>query len=168
MKFPITATIFLLTGMAYAIPAEIVARATPPSDPIHLQNGPDQDASFNCGTKTYTGKDIYLAAQYGVNLAAIGETRGKATYPHPFNNDDSKGNILRFPADCPADTNRKEYPLANGKVYDGGKRNTNQGDERVVYYEEPGEVGVDGHPLVYYCGIMTHHGAPTGGFLLCS
>ncbi|KAI1764643.1 Ribonuclease/ribotoxin [Hypoxylon sp. FL1150] len=167
MKFTITTAIFLLSSIANASRAGILTRADPPNNLVHLQNGPALSASLTCGTKTYSGKDIYLAAQYGVNLAAIGETSGKAKYPHPFNNDDSKGNKLKFPADCPADKNRKEYPLANGKVYNGGKSNSNQGDERVVYYEEPGEIGSDGHPLVYYCGIMTHHGAPTGGFLLC-
>ncbi|KAI1639197.1 hypothetical protein F4809DRAFT_596984 [Biscogniauxia mediterranea] len=167
MKFTITAAIFFLSSITNALPAEIQVRADPSNSPIHLQNGPDQSQSFKCGTETYTGHDIYLAAQYGVNLAAIGETRGKAKYPHPFNNDDSKGNLLKFPPECPADTNRKEYPLANGKVYNGGKSNTNTGYERVVYYEKPGELGNDGHPLVHYCGIMTHEGAPTGGFLLC-
>ncbi|KAI1403207.1 hypothetical protein F4819DRAFT_236232 [Hypoxylon fuscum] len=167
MKVSIATAFYLLSTLANAIPVDTETRATPSNAPITLENGPNASDSLTCGTKTYTGHEVYLAAQHGVNLGLVGETRGKAKYPHPFDNDDSKGNKLTFPKDCPADENRKEYPLKNGGVYDGGKSNTNQGDERVVYYEEPGEIGNDGHPLVYYCGIMTHHGAPTGGFLLC-
>ncbi|KAK5656624.1 hypothetical protein OQA88_4604 [Cercophora sp. LCS_1] len=116
------------------------------------------------GTNVYTGFDIYLAVQYAVNLESIGESRGKRRYPHPFDHDDSKGNLLHSPSDRPANEDRKEYPLKRGGVYDGGKNNVKQGNERVVYYEEPGEIGGDGRPLVYYCGTMTHTGAPSGGF----
>ncbi|KAF7444315.1 guanyl-specific ribonuclease f1 [Pyrenophora tritici-repentis] len=90
------------------------------------------------------------------------------SYPHSFTNDDSKGNKLTFPKDCPAnDDSRYEFPLKNGSPYDGGKNNVKQGDERVVFYYEDGEISYDGNPQVYYCGIMTHKGAPSGGFLLC-
>ncbi|KAJ0341581.1 hypothetical protein KNSL1_011064 [Colletotrichum chrysophilum] len=88
-------------------------------------------------------------------------------YPHPFPNDDSKGVKLNFPKDCPADDSRYEFPLMNGSPYDGGKNNVKQGDERVVFYYEDGEISYDGNPQVYYCGIMTHKGAATGGFLMC-
>jgi hypothetical protein len=89
-------------------------------------------------------------------------------YPHSFPNDDSKGVKLTFPKDCPAnDDSRYEFPLMNGSPYDGGKNNVKQGDERVVFYYEDGEISYDGNPQVYYCGIMTHKGAAPGGFLLC-
>ena len=52
-------------------------------------------------------------------------------------------------------------------VYDGGKNNVNQGDERVVYYWLPGDIDYEGNPNVQFCGLMTHVGAPAGGFLLC-
>lgn len=55
----------------------------------------------------------------------------------------------------------------NGSPYDGGKNNVKQGDERVVFYYEDGEISYEGNPRVYFCGIMTHKGAPSGGFLLC-
>lgn len=88
-------------------------------------------------------------------------------YPHSFENDDSKGNKLKFPNDCPADTNRQEFPLVSPPPYDGGKNNVKQGDERVVYYWTPGDIDYTDNPNVKYCGIMTHVGAPTGGFILC-
>jgi hypothetical protein len=88
-------------------------------------------------------------------------------YPHPFDKDDSKGVKLTFPKECPADDSRYEYPLMNGSPYDGGKNNVKQGEERVVFYYEDGEISYDGNPQVYYCGIMTHTGAQPGGFLLC-
>ncbi|KAH6887509.1 hypothetical protein B0T10DRAFT_562726 [Thelonectria olida] len=166
MKFFTAATILLLSSIANAVPTELEIRADPPNSPVHLKNGPAQSKSFKCGKKTYKGRDIYMAAQYGVNLASIGEVRGKGKYPHSIEHNDSKGHHLSFPADCPADKYRKEYPLKVGGVFNGGK-NSKPSQERVVYYEEPGEIGTDGHPLVYYCGIMTHEGAPTGGFKLC-
>ena len=52
-------------------------------------------------------------------------------------------------------------------TYDGGKSNTNTGQERVVYYWKSGDESYDGNPNVIYCGIMTHTGVPSGGFFLC-
>ncbi|KAI1667874.1 guanyl-specific ribonuclease f1 [Pyrenophora tritici-repentis] len=167
MKFSISASLFVLLGVAGALPTEIEARA-PSNAPINLINGPDSSKSYKCGDNTYTYHEIYLAAQRGTNLHLVGETRGKHSYPHSFTNDDSKGNKLTFPKDCPAnDDSRYEFPLKNGSPYDGGKNNVKQGDERVVFYYEDGEISYDGNPQVYYCGIMTHKGAPSGGFLLC-
>lgn len=94
-------------------------------------------------------------------------TRGKAAYPHPFDHDDSKGNKLAFPDQCPeGNANRKEYPLATSGVYNGGKNNNNPSQERVVYFYDPNVNTADGHPKVLYCGIMTHTGAPSGGFIV--
>ena len=59
-----------------------------------------------------------------------------------------------------------EYPV-KVPTYDGGKSNTNAGEERVVYYWKDGDVSYDGNPNVLYCGMMTHKGAPSGGFFLC-
>lgn len=101
-------------------------------------------------------------------LQEIGETRGKAKYPHSFDHDDSKGHKLNFPSYCPEDKDRMEFPLVKQGPYDGGKSNTKQGDERVVYFYEDGEVDNNGHAKATYCGIMTHVGAPKGGFLMCT
>ncbi|KAL9044562.1 MAG: hypothetical protein Q9214_002311 [Letrouitia sp. 1 TL-2023] len=89
----------------------------------------------------------------------------EASYPHPIDKDDSKGNKLNFPDYCPADTNRMEYPMKI-PTYDGSKTNTNYGQERVVYYWK-GDTSSDGNPNVLYCGMITHTGAPSGGFKLC-
>ncbi len=98
--------------------------------------------------------------------AHIGVRIHSFIHPHAFDNDNSKGNLLKFPAGCPADTNRQEFPLKN-PVYDGGKNNRSQGNERVVYYWKPGDLDSAGNPNAIYCGIMTHTGAPVGGFKLC-
>ena len=75
--------------------------------------------------------------------------------------------MLAFPPECPIhDPNRYEYPIKKGGVYDGGKNNVKQGDERVVFYDTQ-KTNVRGNPQIYFCGIMTHKGAPTGGFKLC-
>ncbi|KAJ0352268.1 hypothetical protein COL154_012598 [Colletotrichum chrysophilum] len=166
MRFSISASVLVLLGVASGLPIELEARV-PSNAPINLHNGPDSSGSFKCGDKTYSGHEIYLAAQRGTNLHLVGETRGRNQYPHPFPNDDSKGVKLNFPKDCPADDSRYEFPLMNGSPYDGGKNNVKQGDERVVFYYEDGEISYDGNPQVYYCGIMTHKGAATGGFLMC-
>lgn len=127
---------------------------------------PPSDGTHHCGNNDYDAHDICLSAQRGIQLKIAGKTRGKNSYPHSFENDDSKGNKLSFPSWCPADTSRYEFPLMN-PVYDGGKNNVKQGDERVVYYWVPGDIDYEGNPNVQYCGIMTHVGAPSGGFLLC-
>ncbi|KAH8658168.1 hypothetical protein BX600DRAFT_439339 [Xylariales sp. PMI_506] len=169
MKFSCVNTLSLLLGIASALPAELDVRAggTPSNNPITFENGPATAASFVCGTHTYSGQDIYIAAQRGVALQEIKDTRGRNKYPHAFDKNDSKGNTLTFPAECPADKNRQEFPLMNGSPYDGGKNNVKQGDERVVYYYEEGEIDDNGNAKAYYCGIMTHVGAPTGGFIMC-
>lgn len=100
-------------------------------------------------------------------LQEIKETRGKNKYPHSFDHDDSKGHKLQFPAYCLEDKDRMEFPLVLKGPYDGGRNNAKQGDERVVYFYEDGEVDNNGHAKATYCGIMTHVGAPTGGFRMC-
>ncbi|KAF4908444.1 hypothetical protein CGCVW01_v012252 [Colletotrichum viniferum] len=57
-----------------------------------------------------------------------------------------QGVKLNFPKGCPADDSRYEFPLMNGSPYDGGKNNVKQGDERVVFYYEDGEISYDGNP----------------------
>ncbi|KAF1962510.1 Ribonuclease/ribotoxin [Byssothecium circinans] len=165
MKY--SSAIFLaLLGATSALPAELESRAVT-NDPISFTNGPSLTQSFTCGGIKYTGKDIYNAAQKGTNLHIGKETRGKKLYPHPFDKNDSKGVKLVFPKECPADKDRYEYPLKKNSVYDGGKSNQSQGDERVVFYYEDGEVDDKKVNKVYYCGIMTHKGAAPGGFVLC-
>ncbi|KAL8762994.1 MAG: hypothetical protein Q9194_007439 [Teloschistes cf. exilis] len=137
MKLSYSSVALILFGAAVAAPNKLEQRQVS-NAPIHLIHGPNASEDIKC----------------------------EAKYPHPFNNDDSKGNKLNFPSYCPADTNRMEYPLQK-TTYDGGKSNTNTGQERVVYYWNGSDEGVDGHPSVQYCGVMTHTGAPTGGFLLC-
>jgi hypothetical protein len=92
MKFSISASLFVLLGVASALPTEIEARApsNAPIDvsgsehprtrsliiPIQLKNGPDSSKTYPCGDNTYSYNDIYLAAQYGTNLHRAGETKG--------------------------------------------------------------------------------------------
>ncbi|KAE9569842.1 Guanyl-specific ribonuclease F1 [Colletotrichum fructicola] len=169
MRFSSSASLLVLLGVASGLPteqSELEARV-PSNAPIDLHNGPDSSSSFKCGDKTYSGHEIYLAAQHGTNLHLVDETVGRNGYPHSFPNNDSKGVKLNFPKDCPADDSRYEFPLKNGSPYNGGQNNVKQGDERVVFYFKDGDTSYDGNPQVYYCGIMTHKGAATGGFLMC-
>lgn len=63
--------------------------------------------------------------------------------------------------------NRQEFPVVHDGPYNGGPNNINTGDERVVYYWDKTNIAPDGNPIVYYCGLITHTGAATGGFLKC-
>ncbi|OGE49576.1 hypothetical protein PENARI_c020G06992 [Penicillium arizonense] len=173
MKLTLATISILFLSLTSALPAEDFAdleeRAEPSNAPIDW-DGPNASASIKCGKNTYDGHDIFLAAQHAVNLGLLNppETRGAKSYPHPFDNDDSKGVKLHFPAHCPEhDQNRKEYPLVKNGPYNSGKNNKKYGDERVVFYYDGEAQGVDGHPLVYYCGLMTHEGAERGGFVQC-
>lgn len=55
-----------------------------------------------------------------------------------------------------------------GAPYNGGNSNQKQGDERVVFYTEDGEIAPNGHAQIYFCGAMTHQGAVSGGFVMCT
>ncbi|UNI25019.1 hypothetical protein JDV02_010727 [Purpureocillium takamizusanense] len=172
MKITLSTAILFL-GLVSALPAEDLIelddRAEPSNAPIDW-DGPNQSASIKCGKNTYDGHDVYLAAQHGVNLGLLSppETRGEKKFPHAFDHDDSKGVKLHFPKHCPEnDKHRQEYPLVKNGPYNGGKNNKKYGDERVVFYYDGKAQGVDGHPLVYYCGLMTHEGAAKGGFIQC-
>ncbi|KAH9883052.1 hypothetical protein J1614_000419 [Plenodomus biglobosus] len=178
MKFSLTTSLvfFFLLSIAAAVPASVTSddndavsfEILAATDPIDFLQAPPQSAKKPCGGHDYSGKDILLAAQKAVDLQLAGQTRGKGKYPHAINSDDSKGHRLIFLPNCPADTNRMEYPLKKDKPYDGGKNNKSQGDERVVYYYQKGKRGSSGHPKVVYCGLITHKGAKAkGGFVNC-
>ncbi|KAL9608846.1 MAG: hypothetical protein Q9167_006332 [Letrouitia subvulpina] len=155
---------FLLLGAAVAAPNKLEQRG-PSNAPINLDHALEEGEIKECGGNFYDEQQVYLSIQHAVNLQLVDETRGKPKYPHPIDKDDSKGNKLNFPDYCPADTNRMEYPM-KVPTYDGGKSNTNYGQERVVYYWK-GDTSYDGNPNVIYCGMITHTGAPVGGFKLC-
>jgi hypothetical protein len=79
---------------------------------------------------------------------------GKPGYPHKFWSNDSKGNTLVFPDECPEDRenkgeNRQSFPLVNNGPYNGGKNNDKYGDQRVIYYWT-GETTYDGNPIVFF------------------
>jgi hypothetical protein len=93
----------------------------------------------------------------------------EAKYPHKYPYNESKKVKLEFPKECPPKMgeNRQEFPLIHNGPYNGGPNNEKQGQERVVYYWDRTQVAYDGNPIVYYCGMITHTGAVTGGFLKC-
>lgn len=175
MKLSIATTLLFLLGMAAALPADAnvngedadSVESIEAAGAIKFLQGPSDSAKKPCGGTDYTGKDIIAAAQKGVDLQIANQTRGKNKYPHAIDHDDSKGHKLVFLPNCPADKNRMEYPLKKGKVYNGGKNNKKQGDERVVYYYQKSGSNQK-NPTVIYCGIITHHGAKEkGGFVNC-
>jgi hypothetical protein len=92
MKFSISASLFVLSGVASALSTEIKAQAPsnaqidvngsePPRTrsltiPIQLINKPDRSKSYKCGDNINIYHKIYLAAQRGTNIHLVGETRG--------------------------------------------------------------------------------------------
>ncbi|KAK7545691.1 hypothetical protein IWX49DRAFT_333427 [Phyllosticta citricarpa] len=165
-----TTILYLLVSLIVWVSAMPLARFArrhdPAATPIHLQYGLDPDGSYKCGDKTYSGHEIFLAAQYGVNLLNADERRGKGRYPQSFN-DDAESRGIKFPSYCPANSMRYEFPLANGLSYNGGPDDTNAGNERVVFFYRDGDVGFDNHPVASFCGIVTRKGAEPNGFVLC-
>lgn len=130
------------------------------------------DATMTCGGTTFGYKDIYKAVQWAIILEAENLGRGKKSndvrfkngrFPHSY--DDT---TYSFNGNCPADENREEYPLIKDGPYNGGLRNTQYGDHRVIYYSNGGEAP-DGNPIAYFCGGITHEGATEEGkFLQCT
>jgi hypothetical protein len=95
--------------------------------------------------------------------------RGKNSKEFPngrFPRDYTAGTFT-FNSNCPADSNRQEYPLIFDGSYNGGPRNNKWGDHRVVHYSK-GEEAPDGNPIVYFCGGITHQGAEQGKFQQCT
>ncbi|KAK8155507.1 hypothetical protein BC567DRAFT_236862 [Phyllosticta citribraziliensis] len=173
-------------GLVSAMPlVRLGRRHDPPATPIHLQFGLDPDGSYHCGDKIYSGHEIFLAAQYGINLLNADERRGSKSgipkiwvvlsnldvspeelYPQSFD-DGTESRGIKFPSYCPANSMRYEFPLANGLPYNGGPDDTNTGDERIVFFYRNGDVGFDNHPVGSFCGIVTRKGAEADGFVLC-
>lgn len=179
----VTLLLVFLLGSVSAIPlARLTRRGDPPATPVHLEYGPDPDGMFKCGDKSYSGHEIYLAVQYGINLLVADQTRGSksitpgsclATYaspvgqfPQTFNSSAASQTIVPT-SYCPANNMRYDFPLANGLAYNGGPNDTNAGDERVVFFYRSGDISYDSHPVGYYCGIVTRKGAASNGFVLC-
>ncbi|KAK8164434.1 hypothetical protein IWX90DRAFT_416208 [Phyllosticta citrichinensis] len=154
-------------GLVSAMPlVRLGRRHDPPATPIHLQFGLDPDGSYHCGDKIYSGHEIFLAAQYGINLLNADERRGKERYPQSFD-DGTESRGIKFPSYCPANSMRYEFPLASGLPYNGGPDDKNAGDERIVFFYRNGDVGFDNHPVGSFCGIVTRKGAESDGFVLC-
>lgn len=182
MKISFTITAALLGATtALTIPSQspdtLSARAFTPQNgdpemvPVTVEDLAS-DATMTCGSTTFSYDDIYKAVQWGDLLQDAGLGRGKKSkqypngrFPHTYDSTQ-----YTFNGDCPADANRQEYPLIADGPYNGGISNNVQwGNHRVVYYREPGQIGTDGHDLVYFCGGVTHEGAPTSSdFLQCT
>lgn len=140
----------------------------PSNSPVSVIDLP-QGTTSTCGDNTYNYDDIYNAISWGIKLSEKGIGRGKKSGTYPV------GRFPHFVIDtgfdygdnCPEDKNRMEYPIVFDGPYNGGLRNDKYGPDRAVYYHEPGEVGNNGDPIGYYCGLITHTGAPQGMFNQC-
>ncbi|CBX97068.1 hypothetical protein IAQ61_007990 [Plenodomus lingam] len=84
MKFSLATSLIFLIGIASALPANVTSDGNDAdsfdllaaTDPIDFLQAPSQSAKKPCGGNDYTGKDILLAAQKGVNLQLAGQIRG--------------------------------------------------------------------------------------------
>lgn len=128
-------------------------------------------ATMTCGRDTFSYKDIHAAIQWGTILEKENLGRGKKSKDYPngrFPHDYIDGDFT-FNDNCPSDDyNRQEFPLIFDGPYNGGiSNNVQYGLHRVVYYDK-GEEAVDGNPIVYFCGGVTHEGAEKGKFLQCT
>ncbi|OJJ81811.1 uncharacterized protein ASPGLDRAFT_83985 [Aspergillus glaucus CBS 516.65] len=171
MKFSMIAFLSL-AGSIVALPFHpLEARDDPSLAPITLVDGPSHSDNMTCKrdsyTASYSGEDVYEAVQYAIALTQNGQARGKAKFPHSLHHNNSTGHSLNFPDSCPADKNRYEYPLEKGSYYNGGPRNQDIGDERVVFYHKDDEIDTQDHPKAYFCGLVTRGGKKTGGFRNC-
>lgn len=175
----IASTILAASSLALALPTSpsstlIARKFTPqPNDPAMTPvdvRDLAQDATMTCGSTTFGYKDIYQAIQWGEILEEENLGRGKKSeafpqgrFPHSY--EDTQ---YTFNGNCPADSNRQEYPLVKDGPYNGGISGNNKwGDHRVIYYFK-GEEAPDGNPIGYFCGGLTHEGAETGKFLQCN
>lgn len=171
-----TTTTVLARPGSIATSSQVEARAfkSLPGDPDMVPvtvNDLAEGATMTCGSTTFTQTDIYKAVSWGDILQDNNLARGRKStqfpngrFPHSYTNTQ-----YTFNGDCPADDNRQEYPLIVAGPYNGSPQsNTNWGQHRVIYYREPGEIGSDGHDLVYFCGGVTHEGAAQGAFLQCT
>lgn len=142
----------------------------PSNSPVSVMDL-EQEVSSTCGSNTYTYDQIYDAISWAIKLGEKGIARGKKSkqypngrFPHFITSPE-----LSWGDNCPNDENRMEYPIVFDGPYNGGLRNGQWGEDRVVYYHEPGEVGSNGDPIGYYCGLITHTGAdPKSSFLQCT
>lgn len=172
-------TILAFGSNALAIPTSstnVLARRfnplpdDPSMTPVDVRDlGPD--ATMTCGSSTFNRKDIYLAVQWGTILEAENLGRGRKDPMHPngrFPHDYTE-TTFSFNNHCPADPNRLEYPLVKNGPYNGAiGSNTSWGKHRVIFYGK-GEEAPDGNPIVYFCGGVTHEGAPAKNkFVQCT
>lgn len=127
------------------------------------------DATMTCGSETFSQHDIYLAVQWSTILEMENKGRGKNSkeFPNGRFPHDYTAETFTFNGNCPADSNRQEYPLIFDGPYNGGPRNNKWGDHRVVHYSKD-EGAPDGNPIVYFCGGITHQGAEQGKFQQCT
>lgn len=127
------------------------------------------NATMTCGSDTFSWHDIYLAVQWSTILEMENKGRGKSSgeFPNGRFPHDYTAETFTFNGNCPADSNRQEYPLIFDGPYNGGPRNGKWGQHRVIHYSK-GEEAPDGNPIVYFCGGITHVGAEPGKFTQCT
>ena len=136
------------------------------------------------GNVVYTEQDIYHAVAWGTILQDADQTRGSklhpsktlslaspeltdAAFPHPFTHGEGFG----LPDKCGevGDPNLQEYPVQQGRMYNGTALNDTENFDRVVYLHTKGETdSLFNHPQAMFCGVATKTWAPGKGLVLCT
>ncbi|KAE9376637.1 guanyl-specific ribonuclease F1 [Stipitochalara longipes BDJ] len=118
---------------------------------VAAQSISDEPSSSNCDGTTYSQQNIDDAATAALSYYASGQTVGKDSYPHQYN--DYEG----FSFTCSAPY--LEFPIKTSGVYSGGS----PGADRVVI----GSISSD-ESTAEYCAVITHDGQSGNDFGECS
>ncbi|KAI6913381.1 hypothetical protein KC318_g6873 [Hortaea werneckii] len=166
MKLSSVNTFALPIVTAIALPrSNLLAREDPNYVPVTLSDAPNRN--ITCGDVVYTEQDIYHAVAWGTILQDADQTRGNATFPHPF----THGEVFGLPDKCGevGQPNLQESLVQQGWMYNGMALNDTESFDRVVYLHTKGETdSLYNHPQATFCGVATKTWAPGKGLVLCT
>ncbi|KAI6855778.1 hypothetical protein KC343_g7378 [Hortaea werneckii] len=166
MKLLSVNTFALTVVTAIATPRfNLLAREDPSYAPVTFVDAPN--GNITCGDVVYTEQDIYHVVAWGTLLQDADQTRGNASFPHPF----THGEVFGLPDKCGevGDPNLQEYPVEQGWMYNGTALNDTENFDRVVYLHTKGETdSLYNHPQATFCGVVTKTWAPGKGLVLCT
>ncbi|KAF7161027.1 hypothetical protein CNMCM5623_006704 [Aspergillus felis] len=120
----------LVLAPVLAAPTELITRA----------------CDYTCGSNCYSSSDVSAAQEAGYQLYSSGQTVGRSSYPHQYN--DYEGFDFSVPSPW------YEWPiLSSGAIYNGGS----PGADRVIFNSND-----------ELAGVITHTGASGNNFVACT